>query len=351
MNDAAHGDTLIGILVRVARATLLADSLEPLLQGICDFIVRQLPVPVASIMLLDEQATRFVHEVWAGEQDLLPPPPIAEWPGDWPVTLGVAGRCARSGVPQLIADVNADADFVPGNAAVRSAYLVPIRHRQRLHGVLNIETTQTGFFDREACAVFDAVADQIAGAIHFARVADDLAAANRKLERLSMLDGLTGIANRRSFDQQLQAEWARLAREQRPLALLLVDADAFKLLNDISGHLYGDECLRELARCADAVAAEGDLAARFGGEELVVLLPGREMHAAAQVGERLRCEVESRTMTHPASPVAAHVTVSIGVSAMVPDAACSPEALVSAADRALYAAKREGRNRVCVASD
>lgn len=350
MNDTGHGDTLIGILARVARAALCADGLDTLLQGICDFIVRELPVPVASIMLLDEQATRFVHEVWAGEQYLMPPPSIAEWPGDWPVTLGVAGRCARSGMAQLIEDVNADADFVPGNSSVRAAYLVPIRHRQRLHGVLNIETTQPGFFDREACAVFDAVADQIAGAIHFARVADELAAANRKLERLSMLDGLTGIANRRCFDQQLHAEWTRLAREQRPLALLLVDADAFKVLNDISGHLYGDECLRELARCADAVAAEGGLAARYGGEELVVLLPAREMHAAAQVGERLRCDVESRMMVHPASPVAAHVTVSIGVSAMVPDAACLPEGLVAAADRALYVAKREGRNRVCTAS-
>lgn len=350
MNIMRHGDTLIGILAKVAREALFADSLEPLLQRICEFIVRELPVPVASIMLLNEQNTHFVHEVWAGEPGLMPPPPIGEWPVVWPVTMGVAGRCARSGVAQLVENVHEDPDFVPGNAVVHSAYLVPIRHRLRLHGVLNIETTRSNFFDKEACAAFDAVADQIAGAIHFARMADDLAAANRKLERMSMLDGLTGLANRRRFNQHLAEEWARLAHERQSLALLMMDADAFKPLNDLGGHLYGDECLREIARCAEAVAEEGDLAARYGGEELAVLLPGREAGAAAQIGERLRCEVESKAMAHPASPVAAHVTVSVGVSAVVPDAACQPEQLIAAADRALYVAKREGRNRVCIAS-
>lgn len=350
MEGAGHGDTLIGILARVAREALHADSLEPLLQGICDFIVRELPVPVASIMLLDEQASRFVHEVWAGKPGLAPPPPITEWPGDWPVTLGAAGRCARTGHAQLIEDVRVDPDFIHDNASVCSAYLVPIRHRQRLHGVLNLETTQPGFFDRDACAVFDAVADQIAGAMHFARVAEELAAVNRKLERISMLDGLTGIANRRCFDQYLHEKWTRLAQDRSPLALLMVDADEFKKLNDLSGHLYGDSCLRELACCVDAVAAEGDMAARYGGEEMALLLPGRELREATQVAERLRLDVESRKLMHPASQVAAHVTVSIGVSAMVPDPLLSPRELVSAADRALYSAKRNGRNRVGVES-
>ncbi len=350
MNLSRHDDTLIGILAKVAREALFADNLESLLQRICDFIVRELPVSVASIMLLDEQNTRFVHEVWAGEAGLIPPPPINEWPAFWPVTMGVAGRCARSGTAQLVNNVDDDADFVPGNSAVRSAYLVPIRHRLRMHGVLNIETTRSDFFDREACATFDAVADQIAGAIHFARVADELAAANRKLEQISMVDGLTGIANRRRFNQHLSAEWVRSARDGQSLALLMMDADAFKPLNDLGGHLYGDECLRELARCAEAVAEEGGLAARYGGEELAVLLPSRDISAAAQIGERLRCAVETRALAHPASPVSTHVTVSVGVSAVVPDPACPPERLIAAADRALYAAKREGRNRVCTAS-
>ena len=261
--------------------------------------------------------------------------------------VGASGRCARNGQAQLIADVEDDPDYVPGNRAVRSEYLVPIRHGARMHGVLNIESMRADFFTTEARAVFDAVADQIAGAIHLARVAGELETANRKLEQLSMSDGLTGIANRRCFDQRLVAEWERLAREGRTLALVLVDADCFKPLNDACGHLYGDECLRELARiCSEFAEHEEDLVARYGGEELVLLLPGRDLPAVHDIGERLRRRVEAEAMAHPDSPVAPHVTVSVGVSVVQPDPTRAPEQLIRAADRALYAAKARGRNRV-----
>lgn len=339
----ARRATLTRILVRISREALQGASLDSILRGICECLVAELPVAIASVILLDEANEYFIHEVYAGALTLSP---LAST-GDWPVTRGGAGRCVRLGTPQLIADVSLDPDYVPGNDFVRSEYMVPIRHRQRMHGVLNLECTRTDFFDAEACAVFDAVADLVAGAIHFARVADELQQANRKLEQLSMIDGLTGIANRRRFDQQLCVDWRRLAAEGRPLALLMVDADAFKPLNDACGHLHGDECLRELARvCERFVEGEDDLVARFGGEELVLLLPGRDLSAAAQVAERLRAEVEARAMAHPASPVAPHVTVSVGVGALVPSVACTPERLVDTADRAMYAAKAGGRNRV-----
>lgn len=342
----ARRATLTRILVRISREALQGASLDSLLQGICDCLVAELPVAIASVILLDEANTKFVHEVYSGEITLSPLTVV----GDWPVERGGAGRCARLGTPQLIADVNFDPDYVPGNDFVRSEYLVPIRHRQRLHGVLNIESTRTDFFDAEACAVFDAVADLVAGAIHFARVADELQQANRKLERLSMIDGLTGIANRRRFDQQLCVDWQRLAAEGRPLALLMVDADAFKHLNDASGHLYGDECLRELARICDGFAdGEDDLVGRFGGEELVLLLPGRDLDAATAIAEALRIAVEAQAMPHPASPVSAYVTVSVGVATALPAVSRPPERLIEAADRAMYAAKLQGRNRVCVA--
>ena len=138
-----------------------------------------------------------------------------------------------------------------------------------------------------------------------------------------------------------------MAREQRPLALLLVDADCFKPLNDALGHLHGDECLRELARlCSETLEHEDDLAARYGGEELALLLPGRDLRQARRLAERLRTNVEARAMAHPVSPVAPHVTVSIGVSVVWPDANEAPERLVAGADRALYAAKAGGRNCV-----
>ena len=340
----ARHATLTRILVRISREALQGENLGEILKGICDCLVAELPVPIASIILLDEAVTHFVHEVWAGELTL-DPAPIAS---GWSVERGAAGRCARLGTPQLILDVDVDPDYVAGNAGVRSEYLVPIRHGQRMHGVLNIESTRPDFFDAEARAVFDAVADLVAGAIHFARMADELQKANRKLEHLSMIDGLTGIATRRRFDRQLQADWKRLALERRPLALLMVDADAFKPLNDACGHLHGDECLRELARiCGGFADGEGDLVGRFGGEELVLLLPGRDLAAASAIAEALRLAVEAQAMSHPASAVAPHVTVSVGVASALPDAARPPERLIAAADRALYAAKMQGRNRVC----
>ena len=342
----ARRATLTRILVRISRDALQGASLESLLKGICECLVAELPVAIASVILLDEANTRFTQEVYSGELTLSP----LAVSGDWPVTRGGAGRCARLGTPQLIADVSLDPDYVPGNDFVRSEYLVPIRHGQRLHGVLNIESTRTDFFDTEACAVFDAVADLVAGAIHFARMADELQKANRKLEQLSMIDGLTGIANRRRFDQQLCVDWRRMAGEQRPLALLMVDADAFKPLNDVRGHLYGDECLRELARiCGTFAEGEDDLVARFGGEELVLLLPGRDTDAAMAIAEALRVAVEAQALPHPASPVSAHVTVSVGVATIIPEVSRPPERLIASADRAMYAAKRQGRNRVCVA--
>jgi diguanylate cyclase (GGDEF)-like protein len=342
----ARRATLTRILVRISRDALQGASLDSLLKGICECLVAELPVAIASVILLDEANQSFVHEVYHGEWTQSP----LAVAGNWPVSRGAAGRCARLGTAQLIADVEQDPDYVAGNALVRSEYLVPIRHGRRMHGVLNIESSRTDFFDTEACAVFDAVADLVAGAIHFARMADELQKANRKLEQLSMIDGLTGIANRRRFDQQMCMEWRRMAAEQRPLALLMVDADAFKPLNDVRGHLYGDECLRELARiCGGFAEGEDDLVARFGGEELVLLLPGRDTDAAMAIAEALRVAVEAQALPHPASPVSAHVTVSVGVATTIPEVSRPPERLIASADRAMYAAKRQGRNRVCVA--
>ena len=337
---------LTEILAQVSREALEGEGLEAVLQGIVDCLSRRLPVALSSIILLDEAQAYFVQEVWAGKLELDAPAGAAGSEA-WPVSKGAAGRCARTGQPQLLSDVAHDPDYVPGHHSVRSEYLVPIRHRGHLLGVLNLESTEADFFSLEACAVFDAVAAQVGGAIHLARVVNELGAANRRLQQLSMIDGLTGIANRRRFDQQLQDDWSRLAAEQRPLALLLLDADCFKPLNDALGHQYGDECLRELARlCALAAGSAEELAARYGGEELALLLPGRDLRQARALAERLRRQVETMAMPHPSSTVAGHVTISIGVAIARPQDTPSPERLVAAADRALYAAKALGRNCV-----
>jgi diguanylate cyclase (GGDEF)-like protein len=340
---AAHAP-LTAILAEVSREALLGEGLEAVLQGIVDCVARNLPVALASIILLDDDGTAFVQEVWAGGLELDVPGGLP-----WPVTVGAAGRCARLGIAQLIDDVEHDADYVAGNREVRSEYIVPIRHRARLHGVLNLESTHAGFFTAPVRELFDAVAAQVAGAIHLARLARELESANRKLAQLSMSDGLTGIANRRCFDERLAADWERAARAGTRLALLLVDADAFKALNDLRGHLYGDECLRELARLCAAQAGDDDLAARNGGEELALLLPDCDRPAARRRADALLRAVRARRLPHPASPVAAHLTVSIGVAALLPRAAQSRDSLVALADRALYLAKLRGRDRVASA--
>lgn len=177
---------------------------------------------------------------------------------------------------------------------------------------------------------------------------EQLEAANRKLEHLSYLDALTGVSNRRFFDEALATEWRRSARTRTPLSLLMVDIDAFKALNDVLGHQAGDECLHQVAQAiATSVGRASDAVARYGGEEFAVLLPGTDGAGAETLAERIRAAVESRALRHPGWR-AGHVTVSIGVAALHGSDRTTPDALVCAADVALYEAKRAGRNQVRV---
>ena len=219
---------------------------------------------------------------------------------------------------------------------------MPIHHRGRLHGVLNIETCDD-FFTAETCAVFDA-AHQVAGAIH-------LAGWWRSWRRLTASCANSTVDGFPACQPPLPDDACRDCADWRgPLALLLVDADCFKQLNDALGHLHGDECLRRLARiCAGFAADEADLAARYGGDELALVLPGRGEAEAMAIAERLRQRVEEAAMAHPVSVVAPWVTVSVGVNVAAPGQARTPARLLSGADRALYAAKSQGRNRLAAA--
>ena len=176
-----------------------------------------------------------------------------------------------------------------------------------------------------------------------------LRAANDRLEALSNTDGLTGIANRRSFDVGLAQEWKRAQRAGTPLALLLIDVDHFKHFNDLYGHLAGDDCLRALGRALDRAARRaGDLVARYGGEEFVVILPGAGLAKAFESACHIQREIWSLAIAHAATPPGI-VTVSIGVVSLNPSNRHPPDELLRQADLALYQAKRSGRNRVCAA--
>ena len=176
---------------------------------------------------------------------------------------------------------------------------------------------------------------------------EKLAQSNLELQRAVARDGLTGIFNRRHFDEQSRIEWARSQREQQPMTLMMVDIDKFKPCNDIYGHAYGDDCLRKVAQCiADQINRPTDFVARYGGEEFVVLLPNTDEEGAMQMAEKIRRAVESLEVENNGSDIAEHVTVSVGVHSLVPQRDSNLEQALSTADRALYQAKKSGRNRV-----
>ena len=171
--------------------------------------------------------------------------------------------------------------------------------------------------------------------------------ANIKLSELTVTDALTGLSNRRRFDQVITEEWMRASRTGQSLAILMIDVDHFKAYNDHYGHPAGDECLRKVAGVLQANARRAsDLVARYGGEEFVVVAGDLDIQAAKELAETLRSSVEVLGMSHQFSPVASVVTISIGVSVTTPDANMAPESLLRMADAAMYCAKDGGRNRV-----
>jgi len=172
---------------------------------------------------------------------------------------------------------------------------------------------------------------------------------SERLVQLSREDGLTGLANRRHFNDTFMLEWERARREQHPLALVFADVDHFKAYNDNHGHLEGDRALAAVASVLQRTATRpGDLAARYGGEEFVLLLPNTDSKGAREVAEELLRGVDARALPHKASSVGDHVTVSIGVASVIPDVSLTPVRLIDCADEALYEAKEGGRHRVVV---
>ncbi len=174
--------------------------------------------------------------------------------------------------------------------------------------------------------------------------------ANQKLEVYSQTDGLLGIANRKYFDTRLKAEWNRAIREQHPVGMLMIDVDFFKLYNDFYGHPSGDACLQSVAHAVSGKMLRPlDLLARYGGEEFVVVLPNTSSQGAYKVALSICQAVSELHIPHAASTVTDHITISIGVASLLPDPQSTADQALKAADQALYNAKQQGRNRVCLA--
>ena len=174
-----------------------------------------------------------------------------------------------------------------------------------------------------------------------------LAEANRTLQKLSSLDGLTGIANRRSFDETLKKEWNRSIRGKQSIGLIMLDIDSFKLYNDHYGHQGGDDCLKRVANALEsAIHRETDFLARYGGEEFSTILPETDLNGAVKVAEEMRLAIKDLRIEHAKSKVTDIVSISIGASAVIPLQGMNQEVLIAAADQALYKAKEGGRDLV-----
>ncbi|MFO6422710.1 diguanylate cyclase domain-containing protein [Motilimonas sp. KMU-193] len=177
-----------------------------------------------------------------------------------------------------------------------------------------------------------------------------LESANAQLERLSMMDGLTGVSNRRFFDSSLASEWDRALRHSKSLSLLMIDVDKFKEFNDCYGHIEGDKALQQVAQSLVKHARRsGEMVARYGGEEFAILLPSVSEQELAQVVKNVIEGVRELTITHSASDIGDNVTISVGVATIFPDPTLSPDALIEMADKALYQAKLSGRDRAVFA--
>ena len=184
-----------------------------------------------------------------------------------------------------------------------------------------------------------------------------LRASQMKLEELNMqllkwanLDGLTGLANRRHFNERFADEWLRAMRNRRPLTLIMFDVDWFKQYNDKFGHLEGDECLKRIAGSTQKVVCRpSDTVARYGGEEFIVLLPETDSSGATLVAEKIRIEIENLQIPNPDSTVIPYITISLGVTTVIPEVKADPNIYIKLVDEALYRAKNAGRNRISIA--
>ncbi|WP_426777756.1 diguanylate cyclase domain-containing protein [Lusitaniella coriacea] len=250
----------------------------------------------------------------------------------------------------------------------KSLLCLPIANQGKLVGILYLENNLTvGVFTKERLEVLQLLASQAAISLENARLYEqlkdyshqlelkvaertaELEQANRELYRMANLDGLTLVSNRRRFDDYLNEQWQCLLKAKQPLSLVLCDIDYFKFYNDHYHHQAGDECLKQVAQLLEEVAKRpDDLVARYGGEEFAIILPNTDVGGATQVAQGIGEQTQQLHLPHEKSPIAPYITLSVGVSSVVPHPDTSWKTLIATADRALYKAKELGRDRFCI---
>ena len=309
-------------------------ELDEILNNVIQLLKDSFGYTYLSIYLLDGDTLYLGTQLGYPETMLIP---------EIPITRGVIGRTARTRETQLIRDVEADPEFLRGSYEVKSEVAVPLLKEDAVLGVLNVESNRNRPLDENDVNLLNALAGSVAIAIDNARL-------HAEVKRMALTDVISGLANRRAFDQILEAEITRATRYHHPLSLIILDLDSFKEYNDKWGHPAGDVRLSEVADLLRLNVREPDVAARYGGEEFAVILPNTTKPGAIRLAERLRRSAEKSApqKNEDNCPVPGH-TISLGV-ATLPDDAISFEELLLMADNAELMAKRLGKNRVYAAN-
>ncbi|MBV9437912.1 MAG: diguanylate cyclase, partial [Acidobacteria bacterium] len=316
----------------IARQTTAVLNLDELLGKVCDLVLATFPVDHVVVLLLDDDE-RLALRAHKGKLTAIVPQG-----GALPVGTGMGMRCLELGKTVLENDLALVPHYIGSFIETRSEICVPLIFFGEKLGVLMLESANAHNFSPEDVPPLESVADIIAGAIRNAHYFE-------KAQQLAYIDGLTGIYNRRYFELQIASEIERASRYDGRLAIIMIDIDNFKRLNDEFGHLLGDEVLRQVSEVFGQQLRKADVVCRYGGEEFAILVPQTSGGNALEVAEKLRRMVE--TYLFPGVP--RKVTISAGV-AEYPTHGRTRDELVAAADAALYVSKESGRNRVSAAS-
>ncbi|MBI5256619.1 MAG: diguanylate cyclase [Burkholderiales bacterium] len=350
-------------ILRASQALSSETSLERLESRVVALLETMTGATRVTLVLRDDDSQAWQVPLGEhGQRRLLPVEEAAE---RRLLPLSALRYALRTRKPLLVEDATRDDRFARDPCLAGephcSLLVVPILSQGEARATVILENRLSpGAFAGERLDAVTLIAGQLAVSIDNARLyaslerkvaerTHALEEANRRLEALSLSDALTGLANRRRFDTVLEAEWQRAQRSGRPLALVMIDIDQFKLYNDHYGHPGGDDCLRRVGATLGAgVRPPSDLVARYGGEEFAIVLPETDGPGARVVAERLRSRVEAMRLPHQPATHGV-VTISVGVVSMQPASGLACTVCVERADAALYEAKRGGRNRVVVA--
>lgn len=330
-------NALLISLLEIAAATAGAEDLDRLLETIARELGRLFPVDAACIALAEDDilaVTEVLQRDGAARRD------SDRRPHDGSHHLGWVVARDR---PLWRNDIGAELRFEESlpRAGMRADMAIPLRSRGRVTGAFRVACRRAHAYEPEDFEVLKRLADLVAVAVENQR----LLLATR---RMAEVDGLTGISNRRHFQEALAREAGRARSTGKPLAVIMIDVDHFKRVNDTRGHLAGDALLRHVAQSVARTLRRSDLVARYGGEEFAVLLAGADRAAAGRIAETLRSAIESAPLEAPLPSLPLRATISLGVASLPENGRHEAEVL-EAADRALYRSKREGRNRVSLA--